>query len=80
MLVWNFLYFRRCPLPLVPLLHTTKKNPHPIHLTLALQLFINSDEVPSILHAEQSQMSQLFLMRLILQAPDHLCDPLLDSL
>jgi len=43
---------------------------------LTLQLFINSDEIPfqsSLLQAEQTQVSQLFLVTEMLQALYHLC-------
>ncbi|PKU38679.1 rna-directed dna polymerase from mobile element jockey-like [Limosa lapponica baueri] len=53
-----------------------------ILLTPALQILISIDEVPSqssLLQAKQTQVSQPFLIREVLQLLDHLCSPLLDS-
>ena len=72
--VWNFLC-SSCPFSC----HWTPLKrvwPHPV--TPAIQMFINSDK-PSLLQAEQSQVSQPFLVQEMLQAPHHFCDPLLDS-
>jgi len=43
---------------------------------------LSVDKMPSqssLLQAEQSQVSQPFPLREMLQAPNHLCSPLLDS-
>jgi len=46
-------------------------------------MFINSNEIPSqpfLLQIEQPQVSQPLLVREMLQALNHFCIPLLDSL
>jgi len=58
-----------------------QKDLGPIHLTSPLQISLNTDKTPlSLLQDEQSWACQPFLIREILQAPNHLCRPLLDSL
>ena len=81
MLIWNFLRSSLCPLSLVLLLGTTEKN-----LTLSTSLLLLRylealiRSLLSLLQLEQTQVSQLFLIREMLQAPNHLCGPPLDSL
>ena len=72
-----------CPLPLVLQLLATKKSPPPYDLTPTLQMFITyyqTPSLPSLLQTEQSQVSQPFLIRKMLQALNRLCSLSLDSL
>ena len=58
-----------------------QKEPGPIHFTLTLQTYASIDEIRlALLQPEQPQVSQLFLVREMLQALNNPCGPLLDSL
>ena len=59
------------------------KEPGSIHLTSAVRILLSTDKIPlqpSLLQAEQSQASQPFLLWEMIQAPNHLCCPPLESL
>ena len=79
----NLPCFSWCPLPLVLALGTTKRSlaPTPLHPPLRyLYTLIRSAPEPSLLQAQQSQLSQPFLICQMLQPLCHLCGPLLGPL
>lgn len=77
---WSFLYFHLCPLPLVQSLDAAEKS---LALSMPYQAVTHIGEItpePSLLQARQSQISQPLLDCQMLQSPNHLCGPSLDSL
>lgn len=74
--------FRFVPISPCSVVRHHLKEPNSIHLTPTLQIFISIKPSPpcfSLLQAEQSQVSQGVLLRQMVQIPNHLCGPLLDS-
>lgn len=86
MFVQNFLCFSLCLLSFALPLGTTEKKELEkkafLFFMLSFQVCIDIDKIPplSLLQAEQSQISQLSLMKEMLQAPKHPCGPPRDSL
>jgi len=79
---WNCLYISLCPLPLVLALGTTGKSLAPSSSFHPFRYFYTlrrSPFEPSLLQAEQSQLSQPFLKGEMLQSFNNLCGPLVDS-
>jgi len=78
----NLPSFSLKPLPLVLPLHASIKSPSPAFLWAPLRYW--KAEVrcpqPSLLQAEQPQLSQRFLTGEVFQPSDHLCHPPLDPL
>lgn len=79
--IGNLLCFSLCPLPLILSLGITEKS-----LALSffhpLQVFTHTNKIPlepSLLQAKQSQLSQIFLTKEMLQSLCRLCGPLLNS-
>ncbi|NXG57216.1 ENO4 Enolase, partial [Hemiprocne comata] len=68
---WNFPCSTLCPLPLVLSLGTTEKSLAPSSLHIRISPHKVSPQ-PSLLQAEESQLSQPFLIREMLQSPSHL--------
>ena len=79
----NLLCFCLCPLPLVLAMGTTENGPSPTFFAFSLQLFIYMNEItaePPVLQAEQSQLSQSFLIEDVLQSLHRLGGLSLNSL
>ena len=75
--------FQIVPIAPCPVIGHYCKEPSPIILTPTLQIFIGIYEIPprsSRLQAEQTQVSQPFLTREMLQSPDYLGKSPLDLL
>lgn len=75
--------FQFVPVAPCPVSGHHQKEPVPIHLTTPLWIIIGIDKMPSqfsVFQAEQSHISQPFLIREILPVPNHFCGPPLDVL
>jgi len=77
---WNDMYFDLCPLPLVLPLSTTEKS-LALSSLLPHEVFIYVDKIPkpSLPQAEQTQLTQPFLMWQMPQRLNRLRGPLLDA-
>ena len=82
-LISNLPSFSLKPLPLVLSLHALVNSPSPAFLEAPLQVLEYCNQVspqPSLLRAEQHQLSQPVFIGVVLQPSDHLCGPPLDLL